>query len=198
MAIDRKSKAFFVTFQQSMDRDASASGSFCWSKALSFSSGCDDVLERYRQDEPQSSECADVAQNAFHMTPSSAPTTPAEVNVEFRYPQQQMFPQQEAEHVQFLPQQSEVPKRKPPSPDSLSTSQSTYSLKRRRNNLAVRKSREKAKRRFEELCRSESRLESENEMLAKKAAQLESTVVRLRDLYAAAVAANNQQVQLTE
>ena len=57
-------------------------------------------------------------------------------------------------------------------------------MKRRRNNLAVRKSREKAKRRFEELKRNELQLEEANATLEAKIREMEMEIRRLREMHA--------------
>jgi len=61
-----------------------------------------------------------------------------------------------------------------------------YVIRRERNNLAVRKSREKAKRAFAALQRRESALLAANAALEARAADLTTEVARVKQLYLSA------------
>ena len=58
-----------------------------------------------------------------------------------------------------------------------------YYLRRERNNIAVRKSREKTKRNYEDLLALEKRLGVDNVRLEAKVAKMTATVTKLRGFY---------------
>ena len=167
-----------------------------WSRALSFSTGCDDLLDSTEGqvnnnnnnkeivvDEQQSQEevefhyygpatytISEYEPNIMTASAVSSLTSNLSINTN-EHQEEEEVAKEEKEEVQ--PQQEEVGNK----------SLSAYSLKRKRNNLAVRKSREKAKRRFEELRKAEIRLEAQNEVLTRKIQEMEESLGKLRAYY---------------
>ena len=168
-----------------------------WSRALSFSTGCDDLLDSTEGqvnnnnnnkeivvDEQQSQEEVE-----FHyygpatytlseyetniMTASAVSSLTSNLSINTNEHQEEEEVTKEEKEVQPQQEVEEVGNK----------SLSAYSLKRKRNNLAVRKSREKAKRRFEELRKAEIRLEAQNEVLTRKIQEMEESLGKLRAYY---------------
>ena len=193
---------FFSTKMSASEEDCSTS-TISWSRALSFSTGCDDLLVEHPVEGGNNDKAEQDHEQQQQQQEHEEKVTPHE-EVEFHYygpattytvheyvhnnnnnvmtdvvssTSSSNHPRENGleDHHHAADDVKEV--------EDGGKSLSAYSLKRKRNNLAVRKSREKAKRRFEELRRAEARLEAQNEVLAKKIEEMEESLAKLRAYY---------------